>query len=220
MAAAFRPGSTASSFARCRIDPAVRFALITALPLSALAGVIPHTQTLLFGPALDLQFIGQPTDAQIAVDILRAMLVQLILDTTVLLALGLPFVSLVRSYGGPEGDRAALATLLYRAWLIPGGALVNYLALWVLPESEFTFGLFLMVLIVFQVLLVYAMWSTSRTVCEISAPLSVVIVSVSCVLAIVVLMVVGPVVVKLFGLAQPGVPGTGTPVESMGNESA
>ena len=53
--------------------------LLSALPLALLAGVIPHTRTLLFEGSFKVRVIGTPMPGQfdIALDVARAMGLQL-----------------------------------------------------------------------------------------------------------------------------------------------
>jgi len=205
--AALYPRISASSFARSRIQAAARFFLITALPMSALSGVIPHTRTLLFGPGLQVELIGRPGQMEIASDVALAMLVQLVFDAITLLALALPYVTLTRSYGRPGATNAAVAMLFYRAWLIPAASLLSFAMFWVMPAITLSIALTLVVSSLAMVLLVYAMWSTARLTGGIGRPLSIVVVGVPWVLAIVVSMVLTPALIALFGLTQPGGPG-------------
>lgn len=132
---AFSPVATAPAFARPVVFTALRFALLTALPLSLLAGVIPHTRTLLF---VDLHVVVQDQASALAItlDVLRAMGIQLALDLVHLTATWLPYVSLVKAYGGEAATPYAVRTLLYRVWLLPAYTLLIGLIIWPLQMPE------------------------------------------------------------------------------------
>ena len=98
LGSAFSPVQSAPAFARPDVQPALTFFLLSALPLAALAGVIPYTKTLMFGSSLAVALQGHPSSAEIAADVVRAMLLQLGLFTLQFAALSLPFLSLVRAY--------------------------------------------------------------------------------------------------------------------------
>ena len=208
--AAFFPRASAPSFARARPDYALLFLLLTVLPASALAGVIPFTKTLLFGPGLDLRLVGEPGRAEVVFDVARAMLVQLALDFTTLLALGLPFVTLARSYGRPGAMGAAGCMFLYRAWLLPAASLSAYAVFWVTPSPELASVLSLTVYAPAMILLVYAMWFTARRAGEIEWTMALAVCGVPWVLAILVSGVVGPTLISIFGVTPDGFdPGNG-----------
>jgi hypothetical protein len=184
LASAFRPVHSAPAFARPGLRPAVVFFVLTAVPLAALAGVIPNTKTLMFGSGFDIVVQGHPSDLEIALDVGLAMLVQLGAFALDFLALAVPFTSLVRAYS-PAGQRpAALRVLLYRGWLAPGATLLFFLGLWMLPggskPEEPTQLLSVLVLgqFVLNALLLVAMRATARLACGINALLSFVVVAI------------------------------------------
>jgi hypothetical protein len=201
---AFRPYATALSFLKARVGHAVRFAIITAVPLSALAGIIPHTQTLLFKPGLEVESIHKPGSPDPVTDIAIAMLVQLLFDAATLLSLGLPFVTLTRSYASKGGTDPALSVILYRAWLLPAASLLSYLLFWVSPEPSIAAVMMLVLSTGAFVLFTFALWANARQVSEISTGLSLVVLGVSWMVAIMVSMVVGPALSEAFGLPDPG----------------
>lgn len=123
LATAFSPARSAPAFARPDLRPALWFLLCSALPLSLLAGIIPHTRLLTFRAA-GVEVAAGATAAALAWDIVRAMLVQLCFDGVQLGAFLLPYGTLVRSYAGPERVPYAVRVVLYRAWLHPLAALL------------------------------------------------------------------------------------------------
>ena len=132
---AFSPVITAPAFARPVTFTAVRFALLTALPLSLLAGIIPHTRTLLFAN-MAIVVSDDANSTAIALDVVRAMGFQLALDLIHLVATWLPYVSLVKAYGGEDKRPYAVRTLLYRAWLLPAYTLLVGLFVWPMDLPE------------------------------------------------------------------------------------
>src|SRR5262245_55070458 len=61
LASAFRPMRSAAAFARTDLGPAQRFFLLSALPFAMLAGVIPHTRTLMFEGNFNVRVLGHPS---------------------------------------------------------------------------------------------------------------------------------------------------------------
>ncbi len=164
--AALRPTSTAPGFARDALGPAIAFALLTAVPLALVRGIIPFTHTLRFGPSGAISYIGNPTDLEVALDVGRAALISLGLTTAFFLTLTLPFVSLARAYGTGRFPDAALRQMLYRAFLIAlslRGPFV-WLIAWLLPEETIAqMGLFIDILdMIPLVLLFISMRATAR----------------------------------------------------------
>ncbi|MDH5673080.1 MAG: B-box zinc finger protein [Myxococcales bacterium] len=184
LGAAFSPMRTAPAFGRNDSDRARSFLMLSALPLACLAGVIPHTRTLLFSGYFQVSLVGQPSSEQIVLDVLRAMLVQVVLSGSELLILLLPFVSLVRAYAGPERRHAAVRVLFYRLWLLPGTMALSYIGVWALaaPDPEAPIGaataLILTARMVLPVFLVIAMASTARAACGLGRLMSMVVVMV------------------------------------------
>lgn len=110
------------------------FFLLSALPFSMLAGIVPHTRTLVFGNGA-ITVLGSADANAITLDVLRAIGVQLVLSGIELCALMLPYVSLVRA-NAAAGAMAATRVILYRFWLSPAAAVLGYLAAWLLPIPE------------------------------------------------------------------------------------
>jgi hypothetical protein len=131
---AFRPTRSAPAFARNDLGSAIGFFLLSALPLIVLAGIVQHTRSLVFGNGA-IAVLGSPSSAEITLDVLRAIGAQLVLSAIELLALLLPYVSLVRA-NAPAGAPAATRVILYRFWLSPAAAVLGYLAAWLLPIPE------------------------------------------------------------------------------------
>jgi hypothetical protein len=184
LASAFRPVQSAPAFARPSLRPAIAFFVLSAVPLAALAGVIPNTKTLMFGSAFAVTVQGHPTASQIALDVALAMLLQLASFALDFAALALPFASLVQAYT-PEALRpAALRVLLYRSWLAPCATLLFFLGLWMLPggsapnEPTQLLSVLIVLQFVMNALLLIAMRATARLACGIGALLSFVVVAV------------------------------------------
>lgn len=180
----FRPLQTAPAFARPGARRALSFFLLSAVPLAALSGIIPHTKTLMFGN-FTVVVQGQPSDFEIALDVLRAMGVQLLSFSVELAALALPFVSLTRAYAATERQAAATRVLLYRCWLSPFATLIINVAYWLLPatggEEGFPrfFEPFAIAHMMLHLLLLSSLRATVRLACGVGPLLSYVIVIVS-----------------------------------------
>jgi hypothetical protein len=193
LATAFSPVRSAPAFAREEIAAARRFLLLSALPFALLAGIVPHTRTLLFAGSVQVKVLGtpQPGAVEIALDVLRAMGVQLGLSAIECACVALPFVSLCRAYA-PERAFAALRSMYYRLWLLPASLLGYYAVLFMapmpasptdlpaLPVSLVLFGLRTLL----PVLLFVAMGSTARLACGIGPWLSMVVVMVPVALSV------------------------------------
>jgi hypothetical protein len=181
LASAFRPTQSAPAFARPELRPALLFFALSAIPLAALAGVIPNTKTLMFGSSFGVTMVGHPTSAAIAFDVLTAMLLQLLSFGLDFVALAVPFTSLVAAYAPVERRPAALRVLLYRTWLAPAAMLVYFLGLWMLPggrtpeEPTQLYPMLALLQFILNVLLWSSMRATARLACGISALLSLVV---------------------------------------------
>lgn len=185
LASAFRPVRSVPAFAGDDIQPAIRFALWTALPLAMLGGVIPFTETLLFGPSLSLQPIDDPSRGRIAWDVARALFLGALTGGIHLAALGVPYVTLVRSYGRTDRTSAAVRAVLYRAWLVTLSAMLVFVTYWVAPEgAEQKTVLFArdVVVMVPWILLFLTLRATARMVCAVGPLASFVVVIVPFVL--------------------------------------
>ena len=185
---ALQPSLTAPAFAQPERTQALRFFLLSAVPLSLLAGVIPHTRELLFAN-MAITVLGTPDTATLILDVVRAMAVQLALDAVHLAALWLPFISLLRAYAGPDKAQYGRRALLYRAWLLPISTLLTGLFLW--PQTAPAAGQdpaegVLMLLALPQLLPVFlllAMGYTARLACGLSTLWSIVITAVAATVA-------------------------------------
>jgi hypothetical protein len=191
-AGAFSPFKTAPAFAHGEVGDALRFMLLSALPLALLSGVIPYTRTLLFAGNFAVRVIGHPSGAQIGGDVVRSMLVGFGVTAIEFVCLLLPFTSLVRAYAPARRD-AAQRALHYRLWLLPAAALLAYLAASVLPlpnpeaatPGSAAPGLLLalefvrLLCLTLVVLLILTMSATARLACGLSPLISTVVVVVS-----------------------------------------
>lgn len=135
LSSAFQPTRTAPAFAQDAIRPAALFALVVALPLALLDGVIPFTHRLTF-VAMRVDLRGGPSPIEIALDVGQAMLLSLILNSVALVTLALPYVSLTRAYSAAPRSRAAYRVILYRYWLLPLGAIILALFAWFAPDAS------------------------------------------------------------------------------------
>jgi hypothetical protein len=181
---AFKPTRSAPAFAKQELAPALRFFALSTLPFVLLMGIIPHTRTLEFGNAA-IALVGAPTQAQIALDVARAIGVQLVLSGLEFASLFFPFTSLVRAYAVPERRAAAARVVLYRFWLGPSAALLVFLAIWLSPMSgslaetdaiPLPIVVASFVQLAFHVLRFSAMWSAARLACGLSVGLALVVV--------------------------------------------
>jgi hypothetical protein len=202
-ATAFSPHETALCFAQCRPAFALRFLLISALPLSFVSGVIPYTSTLLFGPGLRVDLVGAPTHVDIIVDVLRAMLFQLLFDSLLLAALALPFVSLAKSYGRPRCASSAIGTMFYRYWLVPAAMAGSYISVWISPDEKIGAVAGFVISILALYFLIRAMWSTARVSCGVGPLWSIAVVGVPWVLSFLVVALVVPALGRVFGIVPP-----------------
>jgi hypothetical protein len=186
LATALRPRRSAPAFAYDDRPSALRFLLLSALPLAMLVGIIPHTRTLLFGGSFGVSVVGTPSAGLVALDVARAAALQIVLTGIELACLALPFVSLVRAYGSPGRAHAALRVVLYRGWLVPFAWLVFYVGTWALPapalplspDAEPTSGLTVFHLMrdLIPLLLLLAMVATARLSCGLGPLISMVVV--------------------------------------------
>jgi hypothetical protein len=184
LASVLSPVRTAPAFAAGELAPARRFLLLSALPLAALAGVIPYTRTLLFVGDFTVRVIGRPTQDQIALDVLAAAGTQVLISGLELLCLLIPFRSLVRAYA-PGRETAAERVVYYRFWILPAALLFLYLVVWAAPvppagQSAPPLGIQLAFLVrtFTPVLLFVAMVATARLACGLGPWMSLVVVAI------------------------------------------
>jgi hypothetical protein len=141
----FRPIDSLHAIANGPLFPALRFALLTALPFMLLWAVTPFTHTLMFGPEFALDILPSKSSLPVWLDLLRAMGIGLGLSIISLLSWALPFASLVRAFS--DGSRtedpsiAAWRTALYRTWIVPFGTTALYFVSWGMPRDPSPFAL-------------------------------------------------------------------------------
>lgn len=210
LGAAFHPVRTAPAFARDAVGPAWRFLWLTAVPLTLLAGIIPHTRTLEFGDGFGIRLIGHPDGAAIAFDVVRALAVQAAHFVVELAAIALPYTSLVRAYAHPKRRDAALRAVLYRAWLMPAAVLVYYIGVWGLPAPQDGvappgFNLLVLFRVGLPVFLMVTMGATARLACGLGPFMSIIV-------------VVVPFILSVFvdGIAVRGIEAVLPPLEAAG----
>jgi hypothetical protein len=138
LGATFAPLESLHAVANGGVAPALRFALLSALPFMFLWAVVPFTHTLRFGPSFDVAVL--PHGAMpIELDIVRALAIGLVFSGLSQLSWALPFASLVAAFSDgsrPEDPRrAGWRTALYRMWVIPFGMTVFFVVVWGLPAG-------------------------------------------------------------------------------------
>lgn len=194
LAGALSPMKTAPAFAQQDSRSALAFLLSSALPFAMLAGIVPHTRTLSFDGSFVVRILGRPSELEIALDVLRAMGVQLVLSGLQLGCLLVPFLSLVRAYAAPERRIAAFRVLGYRFWLSPGALLLLYVGAAVLPTPDPELAqapslgwiVVLGIRLLAEVLLILAMSATARLACGLGPFLSTVVVGIPLIFSLVV----------------------------------
>jgi hypothetical protein len=141
----FRPIESLYAVSNGEVGPALRFALLSALPFMMLWAVTPFTHTLMFGPHFDLEVLPEKSSLPVALDILRALGIGLALSLISLLSWALPFASLARAFadGSRSEDprKAAWRTALYRIWIVSFGTTSLYATTWGLPKDPSPFVL-------------------------------------------------------------------------------
>ena len=193
---AFAPLGTAAGFGLSdRLAPALTFGLPLVLVLSALAGVVPFTSTLVFGGGEGFRVAMVPgtSEALLREDVLRAMGLGLLVHGAAVVALALAFTSLAGAYGdvsrgsagyGDEAPRdvrrVSLRVVLYRGWLVPLPALLAHLVVWAAPESMQAGATLVAstVALVLMVVLVLTLLSAARESCGCGAFSSIAVVTV------------------------------------------
>ena len=163
-ATALRPSATAPAFAREGTGAALVFWLLTFPILSALAGIVPATSTLLFGDAR-IYTIGSPTSDAVALDVARAAGLGLLTCTALLVAMGLPYVSIVRSYATGAPPATPVRALAYRSFLLPLAGCLTALMGFLLGETaaQSTLVLFQIATVIPVVLLFSSLQSAARS---------------------------------------------------------
>lgn len=188
--AAFAPAGTAPAFASAAVRPALTFLLWSAVPLSLLVGLVPHTRTLMFEGAGQVRLVDAPDALTLALDVSRAMLTQLAIHGMQLLSFLLPYRSLTAAYGGAERAPVAVRATLYRAWLLPAGAFVQFAVLALAPGiseppgvSTFAVVVVITAQLASMVLFTLSMIYAARLASGLSMLWAVVIVAVALILA-------------------------------------
>jgi hypothetical protein len=133
IASALSPETSATGFARDAHTNGVGFGLVTFVPLALVAGVIPYTRTLLFGPSFEIRITHGADENAIALDVAMAALTGLLVATVSFAALALPYVSLSRAYADRGVASAPVRLMSYRGWLVPLQMTLSSLLPWVLP---------------------------------------------------------------------------------------
>jgi hypothetical protein len=138
--------------------------------------------------------VGHPSALEIALDVLRACLIEAMLTAVQLGALLLPYASLIRAYAPPQRRNAAVRVLYYRIWLLPAALLLFYCAVFALPTPDpavfaqappASWLVVLSVRLLGSVLLMLAMTSTARLACGLGHGMSMLVVFVPVVLLLV-----------------------------------
>ena len=198
LATALRPIKSAPAFARRGVGPALRFMLLSALPLVVVSGIIPHTRTLLFSGQMQVQLIGQPSVLEIVLDVLRAIAVEVGSHGVELACLYLPFTSLIRAYAPPEKRHAAAKVVLYRLWLMVLISGVAHVGSWALLPPEpgpLVTGVlqdaFLILSALMPAMMFISMGGVARLACGLSLGMTLLVVLVPMVLWTVVLPLTG-----------------------------
>ncbi len=136
---ALRPVRGTPQLCGIRVAPAFRFALLTALPVMLLWGVVPFTSTLLFKGGMQVEL--RVEKVPVWLDVLRAMGLGFSVSFLAQLVWALPFASLLRAFAAepmpaPLVTATAYRFVFYRAWLIPACTSTLWLLSCVLPASQ------------------------------------------------------------------------------------
>lgn len=134
MVSAARPNRSALAFSMGTVRQALTFGLLLFVPWALLEGVIPYTHHLQFGER-KIFLSTTTTNEAVVFDVLQAMGFSLLIHVTTMLALALPYVSLVRAFSVTHRTDIPLRVVFYRGWLIPFGATIVWLAQWLLPAQ-------------------------------------------------------------------------------------
>lgn len=151
---------------------ALLFALLTTLPLSALAGIIPFTHSMHFGLGFSVDI---PSGAALPLDIARACAIGIIVFGGSAALLVACFTSLAEAFFDPEfpgnsevdlfeltNDRRvrnlALRGALYTSWLVPCSGvlgLFGMLAFWASPDANTIFGVVVILAMLLPAMLIF-----------------------------------------------------------------
>lgn len=161
---ALSPESSAPGFAREADTSGAVFAVLSLVPVGLLAGIIPYTRTLLFGPAFEIRVVGGADPHAITIDVLVAAFTGLFVSVVSWLAVALPYVSLSRAYADRGVATAPVRVMNQRGWLIPLHLLLSAALPWCLPAppTELAVLLAQLLSIVPIVLLLAAMRAVAR----------------------------------------------------------
>ena len=140
LGATFAPVDTLHAVSNGPVAPAIGFASLMMLPPMLLWAIIPFTHSVLFGAAFEVRTVAPaPGQLPIALDVARAAGIGFAISLISLCALGVPFLSLMRAFSdgsrAEDPRRAAIRTMLYRAWVIPLASLAFFLVLWAQPTD-------------------------------------------------------------------------------------
>lgn len=176
---AFAPTRSAPAMARDQLGPALGFALLTAIPLALIEGIVPYTHTLQFGMAR-VVVLHEANSGAIALDVARACGIAMMGNVIRLAALALPYVSLTRSYGQGSPAAPAVRVMLYRAFLLPLGPVLFSLFAWLAPDPREIPTAVLLIAqalpLVPWILFFLAMLSTARLACGVGPIASLLVV--------------------------------------------
>lgn len=145
LTATFHPLESLHAVSNGEVGPALRFALLTALPFMLLWAITPFTHTLMFGPLFKLEVLPDKSGLPVELDVLRAMGIGLGLSVISLVSWALPFASLARAFAdgsrSEDPSKAAWRTALYRTWIVSFGTTALYFITWGLPKDPSPFVL-------------------------------------------------------------------------------
>ena len=161
LAQAASPIVSAMTFRFSGIRRAALFFLLSFVPLALLSGVIPYTARVLFNSGFQIVVAPGTSDAMLATDVGRAVLLGLAIRLTEWAAIALPFISLTRAYEDRGHPDAPLRALLYRGWLLPAYWLAYSLAM-LSSTSATVLWMSMLVAMVPLILLLSALRAASR----------------------------------------------------------
>lgn len=130
---ALRPRHSAPTFARGEWRRAISFFLLSFVPVAMLAGIIPYTFRLAFGPRWSVHPVGAPSSAEIALDVARAAGLGVALIGAKLAILAAVYLVMLRAYGRTVDSQPGHKVMLYRGWLLAVGVIALGLTQWGLP---------------------------------------------------------------------------------------
>jgi len=145
LGSAFHPIRDVARVSHGSVAPATRFALLTAVPVMLLSGILPCTRLLQFDSNLSVTLKGSPSPLELVLDVGAGAGLGLLILATGWFFSSWNFVALARFAADPalapaNPVSAAWRVGLYRAWLLPAAVLFLYLTLWVGPAPNATRG--------------------------------------------------------------------------------